>query len=278
MDILEDCGGYRMSIAEDGASALQMLEAEPEGFDVVLLDRVMPGVDGMEVLFKMKQHDVLQNCPVILQTGKTSVADMTEGLEAGAHFYLNKPFDEGILLSVIQSAVRVRLQYKKNLADLGESQNLVHLLENACFKYKTIEDARCLASMLSHAFSEPGKVVMGLTELMVNAVEHGNLSITYDEKSVLNSEGSWDEEIKKRLALPEYSDREVLVFFKDHNGQISVTVTDEGDGFDWKQYLNFSPHRVMDNHGRGIAIANKMSFSKMKYNEKGNEVCAWGAV
>jgi len=273
-ELLEEEGLYNVSTAEDGEIALKMMEAEPELFDVVLLDRMMPNMNGMEVLLKMQQHSVLMHCPVIFQTAKTSVADISEGLQAGAHYYLTKPFDEDVLLSVVKTAVRDRLRYKSMQTSLDKDKGLMSLLRAASFEFRTIDEARSLAALVCNACPEPQTVVMGLTELMVNAVEHGNLGVTYDEKSVLNSAGKWEEEIERRLTLDKYSERRASVEFQLKNDEIEITVKDQGAGFDWKEYMNFEARRVMDNHGRGIAIANKLSFSSVEYRGNGNEVCA----
>ena len=274
IELLEEEGVYRISSAEDGDVALAMMEAEPESFDVVLLDRMMPNMNGMDVLLKMKQHDVLRYCPVIFQTAKTSATDISEGLGAGAHYYLTKPFDEDVLLSVVKTAVRDRMQYKDMKASLDTNKVLMGLLKTASFEFRTIDEARSLAALLCNACPDPEKVIMGLTELMVNAIEHGNLGITYDEKSELNRQGIWNDEVEKRLTLSEYSQHQASIDFQLTDEMIKITIKDQGQGFDWQAYMDFDPNRVMDNHGRGIAIANKMSFSSVEYIGCGNEVCA----
>jgi len=274
VELLEDEECYQLSTALDGQIAIDMLEAAPNDFDIIILDRMMPNMNGMEVLAKIKEHDILRHCPVIFQTAKTSQADIAEGLEAGAHYYLTKPFDEEILLSVIQTAVQERQFYKEVMSDLDKGKQVVPLIRDANFEFTTIDQARNLASLLSNAFPEPSIVVMGLTELMVNAVEHGNLGITYDEKSALNEKSTWNEEVSRRLALPENAEKTVKVSFISNSSTIKITITDQGEGFDWKTYMDFDPSRIMDNHGRGIAVANKLSFSDVSYSGKGNIVCA----
>lgn len=273
-ELLEDEGLYRISTAEDGDVAVKMMEADPDDFDVILLDRMMPNMNGMDVLQRMKQHEILRYCPVIFQTAKTSVEDIAEGLEAGAHYYLTKPFDEKVLLSVIKTAVRDRQRYKNMQENLNTNKVLMGLLKTASFEFRTVDEARSLAALLCNTCPEPGKVVMGLTELMVNAIEHGNLGITYDEKSILNGQGTWSEEIDQRLSLPEYSKRRASIDFQLKCDAIEIIIKDQGEGFDWQKYMDFEPSRVMDNHGRGIAIANKMSFSSVEYRGCGNEVMA----
>ena len=63
---------YRCTTAQGGLQAWEMLEAQPDRFHAVLLDRIMPEMDGMEVLRKMKQHPVLSQIPVIMQTAAST--------------------------------------------------------------------------------------------------------------------------------------------------------------------------------------------------------------
>jgi hypothetical protein len=116
--------------------------------------------------------------------------------------------------------------------------------------------------------------VLGLTELMVNAVEHGNLGITYREKSALNEKGNWRDEVDRRLALPENADRFATICMRRAADGISFTILDRGDGFDWQSYLEMCPERAFDSHGRGIAMSRMLSFTSVEYSGNGNTVCA----
>ncbi|MCF6251795.1 MAG: response regulator [Methylococcaceae bacterium] len=265
---------YQISTAENGVIAWEMLEKSPNDFDVILLDRMMPNMNGMEVLEKIKQHPILQHCPVIFQTAKASASDIAEGINAGAYYYLTKPFDENVLLSVTKTAVEDRLRYKEILDNLEQTKLTMGMLTSARFEFKTLDEARSIASLVSNACPEPAGIVMGLTELMINAVEHGNLGITYAEKSILNEQGTWVDEVNTRLQLAKNINKAVSINFLRNADYIEITVIDQGEGFDWKDYMDFDPDRVMDNHGRGIAVANKLSFSAVEYKGKGNEVCA----
>lgn len=265
---------YQISTAENGIVAWKMLEKSPGIYDVILLDKMMPEMNGMEVLEKMKQHPILQHCPVIFQTAKAGAVDIAEGLNAGAYYYLTKPFEEDVLLSVTKTAASERFRFKAIQDNLEQTKLTMGMLNAALFKFKSLDEARSIASLVSNACPEPEKIVMGLTELLVNAVEHGNLGITYDEKSALNKNGSWLKEINNRLQLVQNQNKSASIDFQRHTDKIEITIIDQGEGFDWKSYMDFDPSRVMDNHGRGIAIANKLSFSSLEYKGKGNEVCA----
>jgi hypothetical protein len=111
-------------------------------------------------------------------------------------------------------------------------------------------------------------------ELLVNAIEHGNLGLTYTEKSALKKEDRWEEEIRRRLEQAQYRGRRAVVNFFRTSEVVQFSVIDEGDGFKWERYLDFDPDRVFDPNGRGIAMAGKMAFSRLEYRGKGNHVVA----
>ena len=263
---------YIVVTAHDGIEAMQKLEAEPAKYDVVLLDRMMPRMSGMEVLEKMSSHPDLKYIPVILQTAKASKEDILEGLKAGAYYYLTKPFTRDILHSVVKTAVKDRGFNKVLLASLNVTKSSIKLLKSASFQFRSLDDVRSISSLIACACDEPDKIAMGLTELMINAIEHGNLHIGYDEKSQLRIDDEWETEISKRLEQEEYKDKYASVNVVSDSGRVSYTIIDQGDGFDWTEFLEFDTNRVMDNHGRGIAMANKLYFSKLEYEGKGNVV------
>lgn len=82
---------FEVSTASDGAGALEFLESNT--VDVVLLDVMMPGMDGFEVLGRIRRSAKLSELPVVLLTAKTSEADHVRGFRAGADAYVTKPFD-----------------------------------------------------------------------------------------------------------------------------------------------------------------------------------------
>ena len=272
-DYLED-EGYGFVTAEDGIKAWNILESEPGHFDAVLLDRMMPRMDGMEVLARMKADTNLKNLPVILQTAKASKQDVLDGLNAGAYYYLTKPFDKATMLAIVNSAVSDYQRYQSLRKEAEQTTHALSLLTQGQFTFKTLEQGRQLASLLANATTEGDRVVVGLSELLVNAVEHGNLALSYEDKTRLNLNGEWQTEINRRLELPEYAERRVTVTFERCESELRFLIRDQGNGFDWQEYLKFSADRAYDTHGRGIAMANTISFDKIEYRGRGNEVMA----
>jgi len=277
LDIIEEYlrGGdesYIIETANNGVEAMEKLEAAPDKYDTVLLDRMMPKMSGMEVLEKMSAHPDLKYIPVILQTAKVSKKDILEGLKAGAYYYLTKPFTREFLHSVVKTAVKDRSFNKALLKSLSVTRSSIKLLKNAHFEFRSLEDIKAVSSLVACSCDEPDKVAMGLSELMINAVEHGNLNIGYDEKSELRKTDQWESEIEKRLALPEYKDVFASIDIANDDNSVTFTIIDQGDGFEWDEFMEFNTSRVMDNHGRGIAMANQLYFSSLEYGGNGNTV------
>lgn len=275
LEIIEeylDGEGYTLIAAEDGQDAWTKLEAEPNKFDVILLDRMMPKLNGMEVLAKIKAHRLLKSTPVILQTAKASQQNIIDGMNSGAYYYLTKPFNDGMLRSIVRTAIEDKMRYDLLTSKLEESVRGLMTLHDAHFKFQTIDEANDLAKVLANACAYPDKVVIGISELLINAVEHGNLDICYDEKSRLVANDGWKDEINKRLQSAEYKNKKVLVSFKREGNSNKILIEDEGRGFEWKKYLELDPHRAFDSHGRGIAMAKIMSVDEICYQGCGNTV------
>ncbi|ABK44046.1 response regulator receiver protein [Magnetococcus marinus MC-1] len=266
--------GYEVHLAKDGTEALAWLEKNPTLPDVVLLDRMMPGLDGIEVLKQMKQSAQLDRIPVIFQTAKSSEDAVREGLEAGAFYYITKPFNEDALLAVVATACEEHRAYSNLLNEVRKTVSGLKLMQQGVFELRTLEQMVDLTGLLSTLCPHPESVVVGLYELLINAVEHGNLGITYREKSQLNLEGRWHEEVERRLNLPQFAERKVRIEYGRDTQHCYFIIQDEGNGFDWEQYLEFSPERAFDTHGRGIAMSKLMSFSKLTYMGNGNTVRA----
>ena len=99
--------GFTAEVEDDGAAALQrLLGAGAGGFDAVLLDVMLPGLDGFEVVRRLRA--ARQFVPVMLLTARSDNDDVLRGFEAGADDYLSKPFDLSILLARLAGLLRRR--------------------------------------------------------------------------------------------------------------------------------------------------------------------------
>jgi len=100
--------GYRIDTAIDGASALEQVRAEPP--DLILLDVMMPGMDGYEVCTTIRSDESLPYIPIVFLTAvHTEPNSLVHGLEIGGDDYIRKPFDDFELVSRIRAALRVKV-------------------------------------------------------------------------------------------------------------------------------------------------------------------------
>jgi anti-sigma regulatory factor (Ser/Thr protein kinase) len=137
---------------------------------------------------------------------------------------------------------------------------------------RDLYEAENLSSFLANCFPDPERALTGISELLINAVEHGNLDISYEEKTKLVEENRWKDEVSRRLQDPVNNNKNVTVIFEKKGEAYYLQVTDQGKGFNWQEYLELDPSRASDNHGRGVAMANMIAFDRLVYNEKGNQV------
>jgi CheY-like chemotaxis protein/anti-sigma regulatory factor (Ser/Thr protein kinase) len=267
--------GHKLLQAEQGVEALEILKKNKGGIDVVIMDRLMPMMDGITAVRRMKEDAELRKIPVIMVTGAGGEKEMQEGLEAGVFYYLQKPVNEDMLQSVLLAATREAEQKRSLSEELRRHRASFDLIHTVKFQFRTIDEAEDLAAFVAHCFPDPERVLTGLAELMINAIEHGNLEIGYEGKSQLLEQGTWKEEIARRLEDEKYWHRKAEAVLTRKEDGIYFIVTDEGNGFNWRKYMMIDPSRAGDNHGRGIAQANAVSFDKLAYNAKGNQVVAF---
>lgn len=275
LDVLVECltdESYELVQAHDGAQALDLFRNDPKGFDVIVLDRMMPGMDGLEVMAALKADERFKWIPVVMQTAAASPGEICEGCEAGVFFYLTKPFEQQTLLRIVRAAVEEGRKWQDLAHNLQVQLQAIGSLQYGRFQIRTQEESSELALLLAQACPESEKVVFGLNEIILNAIEHGNLQITFDEKTILQEANRWEDEIAYRQALPENARKFVEVIFERSCDQIKMTVTDQGLGFDWREYLEIKAERMLGSHGRGIPMAKSLSFDHLEFLGTGNQV------
>lgn len=140
---------------------------------------------------------------------------------------------------------------------------------------RSSQDVPKIAARLSLRFADPTRSLLGIGELLLNAIEHGMLGIGYETKSQLLAKGRWMEEIIRRETLPEHTNKQVNATVEVYDFGTYLTITDPGDGFAWQDYLCISDARKLHPHGRGIAQAKALSFDWLRYEPPGNQVIAF---
>ena len=120
---------------------------------------------------------------------------------------------------------------------------------------------------------EKNIIRIAVREIIINAIEHGNLGISFEEKSAAIMNDSYAEYIKQRQKDPLYRDKTVYVEYEVDPEKVTYVVTDEGEGFNFHDYVDIigKVNAQMLPHGRGISFA-KNVFDEVIFNDKGNIV------
>ena len=157
--------GYEIETANNGADALALIETRVP--DVVLLDAMMPGMDGFEVCRRIKTDAATAFLPVVMVTALSETADRVRALEAGADDFLAKPVDDIEVVARVESLVRVGRQHKA--------------LEDAHQELKKLEAMRDnMTAMLVHDLRTPLTTLLGPLE-MLQTGQFGTLDPMQDE-------------------------------------------------------------------------------------------------
>jgi len=96
--------GYEVEAVQSGEQALRAMAVNPPG--AVLLDLLLPGMDGVEVCRRIKQDERFKETPVLMLTARTEDSDIVTGLEVGADDYITKPFSPKVLIARLRAALR----------------------------------------------------------------------------------------------------------------------------------------------------------------------------
>jgi len=100
--------GYQVLCAVSGEQALRLVRSENP--DLIMLDLMLPGIDGLEVTRRLKNDPDTKNLPIVMLTAKGEEADIVTGLELGADDYITKPFSPRILIARIRAVLRRRIK------------------------------------------------------------------------------------------------------------------------------------------------------------------------
>lgn len=283
-----DCKLIRMMLEPDDVmlleadslkSALKLMEKNSAlNVDVILLDRSLPDGDGLTLMPVLRTLPGLENVPVIIASNSFAPDQVEEALRQGAYHYLAKPFERTLLRTLIRVGVRESRDRKQLMQRIEHAEDGLLFMTRAEFEIRTFGDAKALVPFLARFFPHPESAALGTFELMINAIEHGNLEIGYDLKGVLLNTNQWSNEVERRLAMPKYRNRLARIAVERLDDRTQLTIRDDGDGFDWSKYLDISEDRISDLHGRGISLARNFCFDGLEYLGGGNEVRCWSLL
>ncbi len=155
--------GMECFTCASGPAALSFLSER--SVDVIILDVMMPGMDGFEVCRRLKANAALRDIPVIFLTARLDPADRIRGLEAGGHDYLSKPTDQQELLARTRAALRVK-RLQDQLKQQIELQQRLNRLQEEMLGDHWDKTFGQLAASLAHEINNPLAAALGGVQLV----------------------------------------------------------------------------------------------------------------
>ncbi len=149
--------GYRVLLAKTGEEGFELAKTKKP--DLIILDLMLPGIDGIEVCKLLKGSSATRHIPVMMLTAKSSEVDQVVGLELGASDYIAKPFSIKVLLVRVKNIFRTKLQSAGDEAVLKEGMIVLDRSRHRCLAGgKPVELTKLEFNILAFLMANPGKV------------------------------------------------------------------------------------------------------------------------
>jgi CheY-like chemotaxis protein len=261
--------GFDPIQAEDGEQAVELFKSQSPL--VVVSDIMMPKKDGLALLTEIKRID--RNATVILMTGQGNEDVLLRALRGGASNFFKKPFNVRELVDEIRKVVEFRLEAARSslFSPLLVEESKTFVIPVADSPYFPIINQITLQLPCLLPEEDILNLKIGIEEMITNALEHGNLGISFEEKNKAIQEGRLQELIADRSRESDSLGRKVYINSHLSPAFFEITIRDEGNGFDWHQLPAVAPENLLAYNGRGIFLT-KIYFDAVSYNESGNEV------
>lgn len=246
--------------------------------ELVFMDFTDPRIDAYGLL------DMVKSDPWLLHGGIVAICADHEGMKKldgtrGANIVVALTVDD-----LRKHLPRIMTIIDKNRRILFQREIGYDLVSNISGSFKLDNDpfeASCYANLICNFLHQSNRLDpdkrdylnFAITEMLMNAIEHGNCGISYDEKSAWMGQGKMMLElIEHKCSLPYIAARKVLFEYTLGTDSAHFVVADEGEGFDWRGLKDAgSAENIGKLHGRGILVTRNFTRN-LSYNEKGNEV------
>ncbi len=269
--IMERLNKYSIQCIEagNGMVALQQLEIHP--IDFVISDVYMKKMDGIQFIEVVHRNH--KDIPVVVTVGSNDEDVAIDAFRAGAINIVKKTEQldefEQIILPITE-LIEKRKTQKFNFNNVRIFTEEIGIASDPTLIPVTVDH---LLGFLEHSkfVKRLTGLEIALYEMLANAIEHGNLAITDEEKKLALSENCYNRLLAERRNIPAYKNRLVKIRLSYHPKQLSVTITDEGEGFRVENYITPTEGNLLAQSGRGILLS-KMYCDEILYNNKGNQV------
>lgn len=262
--------GYTVFEASNGIEGIKVFKKISPG--IVLTDVNMPEMNGIEMTRKIKE--INEDADIVIMTGFGTEDLVIDAIRAGASNYIKKPLQFNELFSILDSIAFKREARKRYevVKDVVQYEEKKITMENNLEKiWGVVNQVFYNVTDKNEEISIDG-LKLGLYEIIVNAIEHGNLEISFEEKKKALQENSYSGLLTKRMDKANREGKNVRIHSIFDKKHIKITVTDCGKGFDYSNLPNQSdPETMLSAHGRGILLAS-VYYDSVEYKHPGNSV------
>ncbi|MGK5092537.1 response regulator [Deltaproteobacteria bacterium TL4] len=259
-------------LAENGRVALELLEENE--VDFIVTDLRMPEMDGLKFLRKARQ--LYPTVPIVVMSAFGDESTIIQSLQTGANDFLRKPFNLHTIENVLLPIIRL-LEGKR---DPSFDYSRIHHLQGEIRLDN--DEVGMIPSIVNYLLQHWGEVEkyskqvsfleITLYQLILGAIEQGNLGIALEEKEEAQKKNQFSSLLEERLKDPRYQNRQVRIQFDLNPDQISISITDEGDGRHWPyRHENSSGGKTIAETSWGIRRA-QMSLENIIYQENANQI------
>ena len=273
---------FSISLASNGKEALAHLESGAET-GVVVTDLRMPAMGGLEMIQRAKEMD--PDLGFIVVSGHGDTDDVIAALRMGARNFLRKPYsfaelEEAIVLEARRYRLIVEERARRKVEQATEQflvgvDGMTFLLPNSLdwvnpltFRLVGVMEAVGICNDQNRS-----NIALGVMEIITNAIEHGNLSLSGPEKRDFMAQGelAYSQELLRRAAMAPYKDRRVRVTASVNEHVAKISVEDEGKGFDYHDLPDpTDPENLFLPNGRGILLARSF-IDEVHFIGRGNQ-------
>lgn len=271
---LEATTPYRVLTCDDGVPALEAIKSEH--VDLVISDLLMVSLNGIDLLREIKRHD--PRIPVIIITGYGTLDDAIEAIKLGAEDFIKKPFDIADIILTIEKTF-------SKIEEQADQRAIIHHIANEDITLTIPTDFDFLNRVINYIFSHLRArwlvsaealhdVKICLYEALYNALEHGSLEITGEEKTSLLEQGqqAYRDFLAQRLANASYSSRTIAVRLSISEQLMEVAICDQGNGFDFgDQLIGVPSEEAFKSCGRGLLLITSL-MDGVEFRQGGREI------
>lgn len=237
--------------------------------DVVITDMRLPDKPGNWVVKEIKT--IKKKTPVIIITGYSDHHLIVEAMENGATELLKKPFKQKDLKYLLS---KIEILLKRIHVDM--SSRFVNWEKR---HYRIDNDIHVVPIVVDYLFDRVDYLCendsflrIGLQEVLINAIEHGNLQISYSDKQKMLDSGDYNKLLLQRAKQEPFAGKFVDIKVFSTPQYLKIIVEDMGNGFDLSELPNLGdPENFFKESGKGILMAIN-AFDQVQYNEIGNTV------